>query len=340
MRTSRKLTTALLALCALVVMGTAALAADPGLTYPLASEVSDQKAGAVLIYPYYTSNPAAANIQNTRFNITNTSTTSAAFVHLFFVDGGSCSVSDRYICLTANQTLTFLASEQDPGTTGYLVAVSTDGVFGCPNAFNFLIGDLYVKIELGHQANLGAEAFAALYDDGSPATLPGCDGADTTAELLFNGTTGYNRWPAVVAVSSIPARADGNDTFLIAVRGGGSLVSGAAATVALFGILYNDQEEPHSWTSLMSCFFVRRLDDSFPRTTPRFQQVIPAGQSGWTKFWVSSGAPAVGLLGAVINHNPNAGTAAGAFRGGRNLHKLTLSPGPNTYTIPVFPPAC
>ena len=162
MRTSRKLTTALLALCALVVMGTAALAADPGLTYPLASEVSDQKAGAVLIYPFYTSNPAAANVQNTRFNITNTSTTSAAFVHLFFVDGATCSVSDRYICLTANQTLTFLASEQDPGTRGYLVAVSVDGVFGCPNAFNFLIGDEYVKLELGHQANLGAEAFAAL----------------------------------------------------------------------------------------------------------------------------------------------------------------------------------
>jgi nicotinic acid phosphoribosyltransferase len=37
MRTSRRLTEALLALCALVVMGTSALAADPVLTYPWAS---------------------------------------------------------------------------------------------------------------------------------------------------------------------------------------------------------------------------------------------------------------------------------------------------------------
>jgi hypothetical protein len=322
---------ALLALCALVMMGTAAQAADPGLTYPWASEVSDQKAGSVLVYPYYTSTPAAANNQNTRFNITNTSTTSAAFVHLFFVDGGSCSVSDRYICLTANQTLTFLASEQDPGTTGYLVAISVDGVVGCPNSFNFLIGDAYVKTESGHQANLGAEAFAALYE----GSLPGCDGNSTAANVAFDGVL-YNRWPLVLAVSSIPPLPDGNDTRLIIIRGGGSLISGVTSAGSLFGILYNDQEEPHSWTVSLGCQRVTRLDDNFPRTTPRFQQVIPAGQSGWTKFWSPAG---VSLLGAVINQNANAATASGAFRGGRNLHKLTLAP-TTIYTIPIFPPAC
>ena len=85
MRTSRKLTQALLALSALVVMGTAALAADPGLTYPATSEVSDQKAGSILFYNFYTSSTSQPNRQNTRFNITNTSSTSAASVHLFFV---------------------------------------------------------------------------------------------------------------------------------------------------------------------------------------------------------------------------------------------------------------
>lgn len=332
MRTSRKLTTALLALCALVVMGTAALAADPGISYPVASEVSDQKAGSVLVYPYYTSNPAAANVQNTRFNITNTSATSAAFVHLFFVDGANCSVSDRYICLTANQTLTFLASEQDPGTRGYLVAISVDGVIGCPNSFNFLIGDEYVKTEAGHQANLGAEAFAALFE----GNVAGCDGADTDALLVFNGTTGYNRWPLVVAASSIPPLPDGNNTQLILVRAGGSLISGVSGSQPIFGILYNDQEEPHSFTVNVTCQLLQQLTDNFPRTTPRFQQVIPAGQSGWMKLWTTTG---VGLLGAVINNNANAASASGAFRGGRNLHKLTLSP-TNTYTIPIFPPAC
>ena len=340
MRTSRRLTEALLALCALVVMGTSAMAADPGAPFPWTSEVSDQKAGSVLIYNYYTSTPASPNLQNTRFNMTNTSTTSAAFVHLFFVEGSSCNVSDRYVCLTANQTLTFLASEQDPGTTGYLVAVVTDGVFGCPASFNFIIGDEYVKVSDGHQANLGAEAFAALYQ----FTLPGCDGSSITADIRFNGsdgtvgtnTHGYNRAPRVLAVSNLPSILDGNNTRLIVNRVGGSLVSGAASVGSVFGILYDDQEQSHSWNATWGCQRVIQLNNDFPRTTPRYDQVIPAGQTGWMKFW---GTADVGILGAVINRNPNAGTASGAFNGGHNLHKLTLST-TNTYTIPVFPPSC
>ena len=194
MHSSRKLTQGLLALCALVVMGTSALAADPGAPFPATSEVSDQKAGSVLYYVAYSSSTSMPNRQNTRFNITNTSSTSAAFVHLFFVDGATCGIADRYICLTANQTLTFRASEQDPGTTGYLVAIAVDGVLGCPTSFNFLIGDEYIKLETGHHANLAAEAFAALYE----GSLPGCDETSTSATLDFDAVE-YNRAPRVLA---------------------------------------------------------------------------------------------------------------------------------------------
>ncbi|MEP7273248.1 MAG: hypothetical protein ABI882_17240, partial [Acidobacteriota bacterium] len=251
MRTSRRLTEALLALCALVVMGTAAMAADPGLTFPPTSEISDQKAGSILVYNYYTSSSSAPNLTNTRFNLTNTSVTSAAFVHLFFVEGSSCSVSDRFVCLTANQTLTFLASEQDPTTTGFLVAIAADGVNGCPYSFNFLIGDEYVKTDSLHQANLGAEAFAALYD----GVLPGCDGNSVTATLLFNGVVGagYNRAPRVLAVSSIPSILDGNNTRLIVNRIGGNLITTSGTIGSVFGLLYDDQEEPHSWNASWSC---------------------------------------------------------------------------------------
>lgn len=330
MRTSRRLTEALLALCALVVMGTSAMAADPGLAFPWASEVSDQKAGSVLIYNYYTSAPASPNLTNTRFNLTNTSTTSSAYVHLFFVEGASCSVSDRYVCFTPNQTLTFLASEQDPGTTGYLVAVVTD-FNGCPYSHNFMIGDEYVKTESGHQANLGAEAFAALFVE----TLAGCDGSSVTANIVFDGAA-YNRVPLVLAVSNIPSILDGNNTRLIVNRIGGSLVSGASSIGSVFGILYDDQEQSHSWNASWGCQRVIQLNNDFPKTAPRYDQVIPAGQTGWMKFWPVAN---VGILGSVINRNPNAGTASGAFNGGHNLHKLTLST-TNTYTIPVFPPSC
>ena len=58
-------------------------------------------------------------------------------VHLFFVDGTSCGVADAFVCLTANQTATFLMSDIDPGTTGFIVAVAVDQQ-GCPVNFNQL----------------------------------------------------------------------------------------------------------------------------------------------------------------------------------------------------------
>ena len=137
MRTSRNFAHALLALFALVVMSSFALAADPGLPYPATSEASDQKAGSVLFYNVYTSGATSGNTQNTRINITNTNSAVGgnAFVHLYFVAEG-CSIADSYICLTPNQTASFLASDVDPGITGYIVAVAVDGVFGCPIGFN------------------------------------------------------------------------------------------------------------------------------------------------------------------------------------------------------------
>ena len=104
----------------------------PGAIFPTASEASDQKAGSVLVYNIYTSNTDPTK-QNTRINMTNVHPTLPAFVHLFFVAEG-CGIADSYVCLTANQTTSFLASDLDPGTTGYLVAVAVDGVRGCPTS--------------------------------------------------------------------------------------------------------------------------------------------------------------------------------------------------------------
>ncbi len=334
MRTSRKFISAILSLVALGLMSAAALAADPGLTYPPTSEVSDQKQGSVLIYNIYTSGATSGNSQNTRINITNTSTSSVAAVHLFFVSDG-CSIADSFICLTATQTATFLASDVDPGVSGYIVAVATDAN-GCPLAFNWLIGDEYVKFTSGHAANLGAEAFAALFFGTSSA----CDANTVTTGVIFDGVVGgpgsYNRVPRVLADDNVPSRADGNDTLVIINRIAGNLGIGASTLGTLFGLFYDDSENVLSFSITGSCQFRSSLSNTTPRLTPRFETFIPAGRSGWFKVYSQTD---IGILGAAINLNANAGTQANAFNGGHNLHKLTLSAS-NAYTVPVFPPSC
>src|SRR5262249_39674655 len=151
----------------------------------------------------------------------------------------------------------------DPGTTGYIVAVATNPVTGCPVSFNFLVGDEYVKLASGHAANLGAEAFSAI-----AGGLPSCDANSTTAQLNFDGIS-YNRAPRVLADDNIPSRADGNDTLLVLNRIGGNLATGAATPGTIFGILYDDTENALSFSVNGSCQLRSSLSNAFPRTTPR-----------------------------------------------------------------------
>jgi len=313
-------------------MSAAAFAADPGTPFDRASEASDQKAGSLLYFNAYTSNATNASTANTRINLTNTNANFGIAVHLFFVDGSNCSVADSFLCLTQNQTASFLTSDVDPGINGYIVAVATFGD-GAPAEFNFLIGDEYVKYDSGHAANLGAIAFAKINGADSFSD----DG--TLAFLNFDGQNNagsYNRAPRVLSDDNIPARADGNDTLLILNRVGGNLGVGAQTLGALFGILYDDTETAFSFTFSGGCQFRTNISNSFPRTAPRVETLIPAGRSGWMKVYSQA---EVAILGAAINKNANAGTAANAFNGGHNLHHLTLQR-LATLTIPVFPSGC
>jgi len=303
----------------------------PGQPFPGASEINDQTAGSVLIYNLYTSNPASTNTQNTRISVTNTDPGRSVGLHLFFVDGATCSVADNFICLTPNQTSSFLASEIDPGTTGYIVMVASDLATGCPINFNHLIGDAYVKFSTGRAANLGAEAISAI-----AGGLPSCNLDSVSAQLNFDGVS-YDRIPRMLALDNIPSRAEGNDTLLILNRIGGSLATGASTLTNVFGIFYNDVEDGVSFTFNPGvCQFRASITNNFPRITPRFEQFVQAGRSGWFKVY-SSGDQ--GILGAAINFNPGVVSAAEAFNQGHNLHKLTTTSSAS-YIIPIFAPNC
>jgi uncharacterized repeat protein (TIGR01451 family) len=316
----------------------------PGDFYRANSEISTTKPGSVLFFGFYISAPGDPNSTNTRINITNTHSTKGVVLHLFFVDGESCSVADAFLCLTPNQTHSFLLSDVDPGTSGYLMAVAVDGPpgfaegrnTGCPISFNHLIGHANLKLAFSPVRETELEAEAAASEFGSP--LPGCDPNNPTATLPFNGTVaGYNRLPRVLVANNLPSRSDGNDTLLVVTRIGGNLATGAATLGSIFGILYDDAENPFSFSFFSgACQFRSSLSNVFPRTSPRFETVIPAGRSGWMRLW---GANDIGIIGAMINRNDNKRQAANAFEGGHMLHKLTFT-NSVTVTIPIFPPSC
>ncbi|MGE0884330.1 MAG: HYR domain-containing protein [Blastocatellales bacterium] len=303
----------------------------PGPIYPARSEVTDQKPGSVLVFPIYTS-AVGQSTQDSRISITNTHPNLRAWVHLFFV-ADNCSVSDAFLCLTPNQTSSFLASDLDPGTTGYMVAVASDGNLGCPIDFNYLIGDEYVKFTTGHAANLAAESISAI---AGSAFWASCDANSNSATLRFDGIS-YNLLPNVVSVDNIGSRADGNDTLVVLNRINGDLRTGPTGLGNVFGVFYDDAENALSFTlNSAACQYRFRVDNTTPRITPRFDQFVGAGRSGWIKMYQRDGHA---ILGAAINFNPNTSASAGAFTGGHNLHHLTLT---NTasYIIPIFPPSC
>jgi len=328
MRTSRCFSSLLFTLTVLTVLAVNAFAADPGLAFPADGVVNDQKAGSILIYNVYTSSPTSPATENTRINITNTSDSRAVAVHLFFIDGASCSPADSVLCLTARQTASFRASDFDPGTMGYIVAVAIDNN-GCPIVHNALIGDEYVKFSTGHETGLAAESVSA-------NSVPFCDETTTDVTLQLNGVQ-YDQLPQTVAIDNLPSRVDGNDTLLVLNRVSGNMGIGADPIGAVAGILYDDAEHAFSFTfSTGQCQLKFSITNSTPRTAPRFTNVVPTGRTGWMKFYSYAGAP---LLGAVINYNPAATASPTAFNHGHNLHKLRLAPS-STLRIPVFPPNC
>jgi Ca2+-binding RTX toxin-like protein len=295
----------------------------PGVNYPQVSAMSDQKAGSVLIYPVYTSSLNTA-LEDTRMTLTNVNPSTPVFVHLFFVDGATCTVADNYVRLTANQTMSFLMSDLDPQVRGYVVAVATSEN-GCPISFNWLVGESLVKFASGHQANLPAVAVAA-----APG-LPPCPPDAVTANLLFNGVN-YNALPQVLAVSNVGSRMDLNETMLVINRIGGNLATQADRLEGMFGMLYDDVESVASFTiGRGGCQLVQTLGNEFPRVLPRYDQMIPGGRSGWMK--IQSLTREQAIIGSAINYHQ--GGRAG-FGSGHNLHVMSLTT-EVVLTIPVFP---
>ncbi len=318
--TSHKFTRLFFALAALIVLAASALAGAA----PTNVGVSDQKAGSVLAFPYYTS----LGSSDTRLTISNTGNSSNN-VHMFFI-GADCAQADQYICLTANASASFLASEYDPSNSGYLLAVSVDDR-GTPISNNSLIGNAFVN-DGNYVGNYGAEAFWSKLPFMRPTSRIS---ADMTATLNFDGTF-YDYLPNQ-HVAEIQSPNDSVGQRILVAGLNGSLITGSLGSSAQagIGVAYNDGEKPGSYSNPFGGSCLRSL--IITPTTPRVpgglgsiaginnNALIPAGRTGTLK-WNTTGS--VGLI-----LTPKQGT--NKWSGIRTLHKTGVRLD-GSLVIPVF----
>ena len=290
----------------------------PGLAIPALTPAAAIRPGSILLFNSYSS--AVDSRFDSTISLTNTHPQSPVSIRLFLVDGADGAVESRAFALTPNQTLSFRAGDQDPGVTGYILVVAVNDQ-GCPRNFNYLIGSARVNFGSGHAASLSAIGITALTDP-EPLCLPGL----SALTLRFDGAV-YQKLPRTLAVNSLPSRVDGNQTLLVVNRLDGDLRSRIEPGGLLQGSLYNDLEARWDFTINSSTSQTRGILSSatFPLTTLRFENVVPAGRTGWIRLSTTSDTA---ISGAVFNLHQT------GFNGGHNLHALTLT-NTATLTIPI-----
>jgi hypothetical protein len=275
--------------------------------------------GSLLIWPYYVSSTSSTLI-DTRINLINFDDQRAAFVHLFFVDGVSCSIADRYICLTQAQRVSFLARDEDPGIRGFLIAVTVNGVTGCPTQ-GLVYGDAFVRNgeQVGaYQATHFGQLRPLQCDPNAPFVQLNLDGVD------------YAKAFGTVFLPTLLNPAQGTTTAVL-VRVGGDLHTTIGPIGSLFGILYNDVEDAVSYTLSGGCQLIFNFGLPEPRTVPRFGTFVPQGTTGWSRLWSTAGRGLAGLfiVSAVGSENTRSGYSIPAG-------SLVTS----SFIMPVFPPSC
>lgn len=308
--------------------------------------ISENKLGSVLFFNYYTSDALSSQV-NTRFNITNVNPSQDVVVHVFFVDSNTCSIADAFLCLTGNQTTTFLASDLDPNITGYLVAVAVD-TQGRPVSFNYLAGDELVVTSTAHR--FGLAAMAAARRDGNFASPINADG--TTATMFFNSAQ-YDSLPYSMVLDSFPSQVGAvgaplADTRIYVYTPMSDLVTGNLFSGTLFFLMHDDAEHTFSGSLPLNCFLASdKQRITSVRTSPPINTIVPTGRTGWAAFY-GNGSPKIvcNPSGATVTlaNVPLMGATAtkvGAFSGGHNLRYATTFNAPGySITIPVIPPSC
>ena len=277
-----------------------------------ATIIGDQKPGSTLFFNRYTSSASNPTRENSTLNITNTNPTTAAFVRLFLVSGTTCQTTELQFCLAAQETVSLLMSDFDPGVRGYAMAVATN-VQGQPIQFNWLAGNVVVKQTASnvggpYSSLLGAVALAKR-KDGTIANVNGL------AEMIFDDVN-YDRLPGQLAFDSVPSQVGAaNLTVLSVYRPLTDLASIPSAAVQITGWSKNSSGQVASSAgNLNSTCYSDVMMSTFRLQPTVINQFIPSGSTGW---FSASSADLMPLMGSQFN--------TGEFNGGNNARPLAFS---------------
>lgn len=261
--------------------------------------------GSVLAYPLFSSSCAAgtsppACSSNTTITLTNTSTQQAARVRLFFVEGLTGIATSTIRTINANQTLTMQASEVSPSKTGYVLAVAINNN-NCPIVFNFLRGTQIVNGAGGYSGSVSAIPVSGI------AAPTSCGASTTSTTLSFDGAM-YGRFPSQITADGVTTSSQSGATLLVANAVGGNLVGSnrASSISSVNGTVIDSSLNTYPYTdSRTSSQIAVELNSRYPLTSPRFDQIIPAGQVGKITMFAS---PAI--FGMTLTKTAAASTAS------------------------------
>lgn len=305
------------------VMGTPGLAVATGVPVSFvdlklsavsaATIAGDQKPGSVLFFNRYTSSASNSIREDSTLNLTNTNPASPAYVRIFLVTAATCQTTEIQLCLAAQQTVSLLMSDLDPGVKGYAIAIATN-LQGEPVQFNWLTGNVVLRqpasnIPGSYNSVLGAVAIAKR-KEGNVANINGL------AEMIFDDVI-YDRLPGQIAFDSVPSQVGASNATLLSLYRPPSDLSGAVSStsVQITGFGQNSQGQVISSTGNLSsaCYSDVTMGTFRLQPTP-ISQLLPSGATAW---FAASSNDLLPLMGAQLN--------SGEFNSGSNARPLSFS---------------
>jgi hypothetical protein len=291
-------------------------ASDPVCAVTIPSRDATNLPAAVLIAPFYTTSGG-----DTTIILTNTGA-KLEYVKAYFISADDCMVHDVSFVLSRNMPLPpFLVSGIAPGTTGYMIAYTSD-MGGNALGHNTLIGSVEFKEEdTGHYGSYNMIGFRSLNGQAGP---PGT--------LRFDGAY-LEKWPNTLLMPGYLASDTDSDNNLALMSPLTNLADGSSFTpVTDVFTAYSESGSGQSIAqSLNSCYLYTPLNS----ISSAFSRNDLGSETGTIRIQASGTTPAI--LGVYVHYDSNERSLPNAYSG-VNVLAGTCTGGCPTVTISYPPP--